>query len=118
MNKWLQKSISYHDGYENFYHGFLVGLLDFDDNYLVESNREAGTGRNDIAVRNVIRYDKAVIIEIKTVHDGETLAGQCEAALKQIEEQQYEAALLNEGYTDIIKLGIAFKGKQCMVKKS
>ena len=117
VNRWLQRSISYHDGYENFYHGFLVGLLDFDEEYLVESNREAGTGRNDIAVKNVISYDKAVIIEIKTVHDGETLAGQCEAALTQINERGYESTLRNEGYTKIVKLGIAFNGKQCMVKK-
>lgn len=50
VNRWLLKSISYHDGYENFYHGFLAGLLEFSDDYLVESNREAGTGRSDIVM--------------------------------------------------------------------
>ena len=117
VNRWLLRSISYHDGYENFYHGFLVGLLEYSDEYLVESNRESGTGRNDIIVKNVLMRDLAVVIEIKTVKDGETLIGQCNAALEQIEENQYEVNLGYEGYKDIVKFGIAFKGKQCMVKR-
>ena len=39
VNRWLLKSISYHDGYENFYHGFLVGLLEYSDEYKMLSNR-------------------------------------------------------------------------------
>lgn len=117
VNRWLLRSISYHDGYENFYHGFLVGLLEYSDDYLVESNRESGTGRNDIIVKNVLTHDLAVVIEIKTVKDGETLDGQCDAALEQIEENQYEVNLGYEGYKNIVKFGIAFKGKQCMVKR-
>lgn len=117
VNRWLLRSISYHDGYENFYHGFLVGLLEYSDEFLVESNRESGSGRNDIIVKNVLMHDVAVVMEIKTVRDGETLDGQCDAALKQIEENQYEVNLGYEGYKNIVKLGVAFKGKQCMVKR-
>lgn len=116
VNRWLLRSISYHDGYENFYHGFLVGLLEYSDEFLVESNRESGTGRNDIIVKNVLTHDIAVVIEIKTVKDGETLDGQCNAALEQIQKNQYEVNLGYEGFKNIVKLGIAFKGKQCMVK--
>ena len=117
VNRWLLRSISYHDGYENFYHGFLVGLLEYSDDYLVESNRESGTGRNDIIVKNVLTHDLAVVIEIKTVKNGETLDGQCNAALNQIEENQYDVNLGYEGYKNIVKFGIAFKGKQCMIKQ-
>lgn len=117
VNRWLLRSISYHDGYENFYHGFLVGLLEYSDDYLVESNRESGTGRNDIIVKNVLMRDIAVVIEIKTVKGGETLDGQCNVALEQIETNQYEVNLGYEGYKNIVKFGIAFKGKQCMVKR-
>ena len=117
VNRWLLKSISYHDGYENFYHGFLVGLLEYSDEYLVESNRESGTGRNDIVVKNVLTQDIAVVIEIKTVGKGETLDQMCDAALQQIEDRQYESDLVNEGYGKIIKYGIAFAGKRCKVKK-
>ena len=104
INRWLSKSISYHDGYENFYHGFLVGLLEYSDDYEVLLNRENGTGRSDIVIKDIITYRKAVIIEIKSVRDknNETLDGQCNEALKQIEERQYEINLKNKGYTDIV----------------
>ena len=117
VNRWLLKSISYHDGYENFYHGFLVGLLEYSDEFLVESNRESGTGRNDIVIKNVLTREIAVILEIKSVDKNETLDSMCDAALKQIEDRQYEVGLVNEGYKNIVKFGIAFKGKQCMVKR-
>ncbi|MCM1316421.1 MAG: ATP-binding protein [Clostridiales bacterium] len=120
VNRWLLKSISYHDGYENFYHGFLVGLLEYSDDYEVLSNRENGTGRSDIVIKNVLTNKKAVIIEIKSVREknGETLDGQCAEALKQIEDRQYEVNLKNEGYIDIIKYGIAFMEKKCRIKKA
>ena len=38
-------------------------------------------------------------------------------ALRQIEEQDYEAALRQEGYQDIMKYGVAFYRKECMIKK-
>ncbi len=120
INRWLSKSISYHDGYENFYHGFLVGLLEYSDDYEVLSNRENGTGRSDIVIKDIITYKKAVIIEIKSVRgkNCETLDGQCSEALKQIEDKQYEVNLKNEGYTDIVKYGIAFQEKKCRIKKA
>ena len=118
VNRWLLKSISYHDGYENFYHGFLVGLLEYSDEYLVESNRESGTGRNDIVIKNVLTREIAVILEIKSVGKGDTLDNMCDVALKQIEDRQYELGLVNEGYKKIIKYGIAFEGKRCMIKKA
>lgn len=120
INRWLSKSISYHDGYENFYHSFLVGLLEYSDDYEVLSNRENGTGRSDIVIKDIITYRKAVIIEIKSVRkkDSETLEGQCTEALKQIEDRQYEVNLKNEGYTDIVKYGIAFQEKKCHVVKA
>ena len=117
VNRWLLKSISYHDGYENFYHGFLVGLLEYSDEYLVESNRESGTGRNDIVIKNVLTRDVAVVLEIKSVGKGETLDSMCDIALKQIEDRQYEVGLINEGYKKILKYGIAFEGKRCKIKR-
>ncbi len=117
VNRWLLKSISYHDGYENFYHGFLVGLLEYSDEYLVESNRESGTGRNDIVIKNVLTREIAVVLEIKSVDKNETLDSMCDIALKQINEKQYEAELLSKGFPpeQIRKYGFAFKGKECLI---
>ncbi len=117
VNRWLLKSISYHDGYENFYHGFLVGLLEYSDEYLVESNRESGTGRNDIVIKNVLTREIAVILEIKSVGKGESLDQMCDVALQQIEDRRYEVGLINEGYKKIIKYGVAFEGKRCKIKR-
>lgn len=120
ITRWLIKSISYHDGYENFYHGFLVGLLEYSDNYEVLSNCENGTGRSDIVVKNILTHKNAVIIEIKSVREknGETLDGQCSSALQQIDDRQYQSGLEDEGYTDVIKYGIAFQEKKCRVRKA
>lgn len=118
VNRWLLKNISYHDGYENFYHGFLVGLLEYSDEYLVESNRESGTGRNDIVIKNVLTREITVVLEIKSVDKNETLDSMCDIALKQIDEKQYEVNLEYKGYKKIIKYGIAFEGKRCMIKKA
>ena len=91
ITRWLIKSISYHDGYENFYHGFLIRLLVHSDDYKVLSNCENDTGRSDIVVKNVLTHKNAVIIEIKSVRErnNETLVGQCTQALQQIEDRQY-----------------------------
>ena len=44
-NQMLYHSLSYFDNHENFYHGFLVGLL---QGYHINSNREAGDGVVDL----------------------------------------------------------------------
>ena len=49
---------------------------------------------------------------------GPDLEEKCDEALGQIEEQKYEEALRQEGYQDILKYGVAFYRKECMVKKA
>ena len=44
------------------------------------------------------------------------LEKKCDEALRQIEEQKYEEGLRREGYKDILKYGVAFYKKECMVK--
>ena len=74
VNRKLQRSISYHDGYENFYHGFLVGLLEYNDDYLVESNRELGTDRSDIIVKNVVYCIRRCMKATYTVFQSQSAA--------------------------------------------
>ena len=85
-------------------------------NYIVQSNRESGNGRPDILVRYPSIRGKAVIIEIKVAKTWQDLDKKCEEALQQIEDQDYEAALRQEGYKDIMKCGVAFYRKEWMVK--
>ena len=112
----LMDTISFYDDQESYYHGFLVGMLKNIGNYIVQSNRESGNGRPDILVRYPSVRGKAVIIEIKVAKTYQGLEEKCDEALRQIEEQKYEAALRQEGYQKILKYGVAFYRKECIVK--
>ena len=112
----LMETISFYDYQESYYHGFLAGLLRPIGNYIVESNRESGNGRPDILVRYPSVRGKAVVLEIKVAKSYQELEKKCEEALRQIEEQKYEEGLRREGYQDILKYGVAFYRKECMVK--
>lgn len=112
----LMETISFYDYQESYYHGFLAGMLKNIGNYIVQSNRESGNGRPDILVRYPSVRGKAVIIEIKVSKTYQGLEEKCDEALNQIEDQKYEEALRQEGYQDILKYGVAFYRKECMVK--
>ena len=113
----LTESISFYDAYENFYHGFLLGTLVNLRRYIIKSNRETGKGRSDIIIKYPNRRGAAVILELKVAKNFKEMSDKCDEALNQIEEKQYDAELLEEGYTNIVKYGITFYKKDCMIKK-
>ena len=116
VNRLLRKTISFNDAYENFYHGFLVGILSGMEGYIVKSNRECGSGRSDIYIKPLSIFERAVIIELKVCDKPKEIFTKCDDALKQIEEKKYEEELNEEGYEDIIKYGISFYRKDCIIK--
>ena len=65
INRLLRKTISFNDAYENFYHGFVVGVLSHIEGYIVKSNREVGDGRSDIFIKPLSIFERAIIIEMK-----------------------------------------------------
>ena len=97
---------------ENFYHGMLLGLLRSQDSWLVKSNAETGEGYSDISIQTPDRV--GMLIELKYAEDG-NLEAACGNALKQIEEKKYAEGLKRRGTKKIIKYGIAFCEKECMV---
>ena len=97
---------------ENFYHGMLLGLLQSQGTWGVQSNAETGRGYSDISIRTPERI--GIVIELKYAHDGD-LKKACAEALSQIEEKKYAVGLQREGMKKIIKYGIAFCEKECMV---
>lgn len=97
---------------ENFYHGMLLGLLRSQDSWLVKSNAETGEGYSDISILTPDRV--GMLIELKYAEDG-SLEAACGNALKQIEEKKYAEGLKRRGMKKIIKYGIAFYEKECMV---
>ena len=105
---------------EKFYHGFVLGLfVELRHRYQITSNRESGLGRYDVMLEPLNEQDDAIIVEFKVYNERretsleETLA----SALAQIEEKQYEAALIAKGIPKerIRKYGFAFKGKEVLI---
>ena len=97
---------------ENFYHGMLLGLLQSQESWIVRSNAETGIGYSDISVATPERL--GMVIELKYAEDG-NLERACAAALAQIEEKKYAEGLRRRGMKKILKYGIAFWEKECMV---
>lgn len=97
---------------ENFYHGMVLGLLRSQGNWLIQSNAETGEGYSDISVSTPART--GIVIELKYANDGD-LEAACAEALKQIEEKKYAVGLQRQGMKTIIRYGIAFWEKECMV---
>ena len=117
INGQLQDTISFFDYQENYYHGFLTGLLKGAGHYLVVSNRESGNGRPDIIMKENKFRGRGVILEIKVIKDIRQMEEKCREALEQIEENHYEDGLVSDGYDPILKYGICFFKKGCMVMK-
>lgn len=105
---------------KRFYHGFVLGLLvDLREEYLLKSNRESGFGRYDVMLIPKDRTRPAIVMEFK-VFDGDEeqdLKDTVQAALKQIEEKQYDTELLALGIPKdhIRHYGFAFEGKKVLI---
>lgn len=108
INDQLSDSISYYDNAENFYHGYLLGVLGGIPAYEIDSNKEHGDGRPDLILKPNHPEKPAVIIELKRVQLFKDMKSACTDALKQIEEKHYAKDLEKEGYTNILKYGICF----------
>lgn len=109
----LRKTISYYDSTESFYHGLISGLLSGNVYYKVESNRETGDGRSDLVLYQQDVAQNAVILEFKVCGKNETADEATKRALKQINDRDYASKAREDGYKNIIKYGVAFKGKMC-----
>ena len=116
LNQLMLKSISYFDNVENFYHGFVLGLLvDMGNAYIVESNRESGYGRYDMKVEKK-DGTLGIILEFKTVQDEDKMEEMALKALEQIEEKEYYNDMKKRGIANIFKYGIAFNNKKVVMR--
>ncbi len=122
FEKFCRESLSYFDieggEPERFYHALVLGMLaTLAETHDIRSNRESGDGRYDVLVVPHDLTKPGAIIEFKAIDADKkkTLAAGAKEALQQIEDRKYETELRSRGVKTITKLGIAFKGKECLV---
>ncbi len=119
----VEETFSVHDvskDPEVFYHGFMVGAtasLYNNRNYEIKSNRESGYGRYDYMIFSHDENKPTIIIELKRVPKNtpnldQALEHAAQQALEQIQLQSYTTEARQRGRTNILKLGLAFSGKQ------
>ena len=113
---------------EQFYHGLMLGIiLILKNEYEITSNNFAGKGRYDLLLKpkNLEKRKEGIILELKVVNAIENLSedkifekleNECDIALQQIEEKEYDSVLKNSRVENILKIGIAFFGKEVAVK--
>ena len=113
---------------EQFYHGLMLGIiLTLKNEYEITSNNFSGKGRYDLLLKpkNLEKRKEGIILELKVVNAIENLSedkifekleNECDIALQQIEEKEYASVLKNSGVENVLKIGIAFFGKEVAVK--
>jgi len=113
---------------EQFHHGLMLGIiLVLRNEYEITSNGFAGKGRYDLLLKpkNILGGREGIIFELKIVNLVEKLEKdnlekklekECEIALRQIDEKKYSSVLRNAGVEKVLKIGIAFLGKEFEVK--
>lgn len=120
LEDFMLQSISGMDGAnEGFYHGMMLGLCAVLGNrYQVRSNRESGLGRFDIQLTPLVPGTPGFLFEFKhTKNEHVDLAALADRALQQIDEKKYDTELRNAGVNPVIKIGIAFREKNAVVKR-
>ena len=120
LENFMLQSISSMDGAnEAFYHGMMLGLCAVLGNrYQVRSNRESGRRRFDVQLAPLVSGIPGFLFEFKHTNDEHVdLDVLADSALRQIDEKKYDAELRSAGINSVIKIGIAFRGKNAVVKR-
>ena len=101
---------------EKIYQVFMIGLVGFlMGKYEIISNDESGYGRYDLAMIPIKSNEKAYLMEFKISKTKKGMEESAEKALKQIDEKKYDTRLKARGIKNILKIGIAFYGKEVKV---
>ena len=115
----LRSFVSCHDAAhpESFYHGLMLGLTVWlEKRYRIQSNKESGYGRFDLAFFPKKENLPGILMEFKAVKEEEELEAAAGVACQQIGEKAYLAEFQNADVGDVWRYGIAFCKKQVVVK--
>ena len=102
---------------EKIYHAFILGMLiGLKDQYEVKSNRESGYGRYDLVIVPKDKKEYGIIFEFKVADRKESLEAKAKEGLDQIVNTKYDAEMKSQGVDKIIKIGLAFCGKDVAIE--
>ena len=102
---------------ENFYEGFMAGMLSSFGSYVTDLKveHEAGLGYADLSFCYE-RNKGAMVIELKVADDAEQAEIKANKAIEQIETKDYAGQFLKKYKTPSVSaVGIAFYDKSCIV---
>jgi len=126
IKSYLLKFSSYHlftkaNTYENCYQVLLMQMFIFLKVEGLTAEENSGKGRYDFGFPNKYNKKEYIIIEVKVPNKNKTknnkidLDKECKNAIKQIEDKKYAQKHIDNGYTKILKYGIAFFKRNCKV---
>jgi len=121
LKKYLEETLSIFDTSgkepEKFYHGLVLGMMvSLSGTHEVKSNRESGYGRYDVMLIPKDPQQLGIILEFKTVRNTAVdLEQAAHQAMQQIHDRCYEAELKQKGLQHVLKMALAFRGKQVHV---
>lgn len=115
LSRHLRETISCRDFLEQYYHGFLTGLLAAaSSKYRTSSNLESGDGYPDIQI-GALDYSTAAVLEVKHTSDEAKLTATLDEAEKQFRSRHYDD--IRHDYQNFHGYAVAFCRKQCLVKR-
>ena len=123
LNRLLEKYVSIRDfttnaPKENYYHGFMNGLLINGSAEIREqkSNFESGNGYVDLIIKAKDSRRTIVIIEIKQTGDEDQTDSVAVSAIEQIVDKKYaEPYVQRDKIKDVFAYGLCFCRKECSV---
>ena len=115
LNLILEASFSfYHEYHEYSYHlmllGFFTGL-----GYRVLSEIETGYGRSDLIIPDRAS-SRCMILELKHAKEEKEMSSPLDEAVNQIIRKKYDSRMKYEGYTMILRYGVAFYQKKALIR--
>lgn len=117
IESYIIQTVSYFDFTENapeqVFHSFILGLVvGLRDEYVIESNKESGFGRVDVAFIPKDKKRNGIIMEFKMSESSELLMEKAQEGLKQIKDRKYIERFKQEGIDTVVAIGLAFYKKQ------
>ncbi len=117
LSMYIMQTGSYFDFNEQtpeaIFHVFILGLVvGLKDEYIIQSNKEAGLGRSDVIFIPKNKQKNGILIEFKVSDSIDRCLTKAQEALSQIKDKKYIETFKQHNIASVLAIGLAFFGKQ------